>query len=198
MFHRFAVLWASLVVFSLAAAAAPAQLEDPAPRVKVTTSLGSFVIKLDRAHAPKTVENFLTYVREGHYDGMVFYRVAPGFVVQTGSYDAKGKYHAPAHRPIPLETAGGLSNVSGTVTMARQDEPNSAIAEWFINIVDNGNLDAVPGEPPNTTGYAVFGTVLEGMDVVDRIARAKTGGVGPFGEKFAPLKPVVIKSAKVM
>lgn len=192
-------LAAGLVLLGAAAAAeaAPAQREDPHPRVRVETSMGNFTIQLDRAHAPKTVENFLRYVREGHYDGMAFYRVVPGFVVQTGSYDSGGEYHAPAHGPIPLETAGGLTNLSGTVTMARQDEPNTALAEWFINLVDNGALDSRPGAPPNTTGYAVFGTVTEGMAVIDRIARVKMGGQGPFAGA-APLKPVVIRKIRLM
>jgi peptidyl-prolyl cis-trans isomerase B (cyclophilin B) len=181
---------------ALPAHAAPAQLEDPHPKVRVETSIGNFTIALDRAHAPATVDNFLRYVREGHYDGMAFYRVVPRFVLQTGSYDAEGEYHAPAHGPIPLES--GLPNLSGTVAMARADEPASAIAEWFINLVDNGALDAKPGAAPNTTGYAVFGTVSEGMDVVDRIARTPLGGTGPFGASAAPLTPVVIRKIKIV
>ena len=169
-----------------------------APRVRVETSMGNFTITLNPAHAPKTVESFLTYVKEGHYDGMAFYRVAPGFVVQTGSYDAQGHYHAPAHGPVPLETAGGNQNLSGTVAMARHDEPDSGLAEWFINLVDNGALDPEPGAVPNTTGYTVFGTVTDGMDVVDRIARVETGGDGPFGAEFTPKKPVIIKRITVL
>ncbi len=192
------MLGALIGAAALAVRAAPAQAEDPHPRVKVETSMGNFTIELDRAHAPRTVENFLSYVREGHYDGMVFYRVVPGFVVQAGSYDADGQYHAPAHPPVPLETAGGLTNISTSVAMARQKEPNSALAEWFINLVDNGALDPEPGAPPNTTGYAVFGKVTEGMDVVDRISHVKMGGVGPFGAEYAPEKPVVIKHIVVM
>jgi cyclophilin family peptidyl-prolyl cis-trans isomerase len=188
-----------------AGAALAAETEAPAPaptpdvKVRVETTMGNFIITLHRAKAPKTVENFLAYVREGHYNNKVFYRVKPLFVVQTGSYDAGGDYHAPPrHPPLPLETASGLSNVSTTVAMARHDEPNSAVAEWFINVADNGALDAQPGAAPNTTGYAVFGTVTEGMDVVDRISRAPTGGKGPFGAEFAPKKPVVIKRIRIL
>jgi cyclophilin family peptidyl-prolyl cis-trans isomerase len=196
-------LAAGFAALTAAGAAFAAETTTPAAapdiKVRVETTMGSFTITLHRAKAPKTVENFLTYVRAGHYNSKVFYRVKPLFVVQTGSYDADGEYHAPPRRgPLPLETASGLSNVSTTVAMARHDEPNSAIAEWFINVADNGALDAKPGAAPNTTGYAVFGTVTDGMDVVDRIARAPTGGKGPFGAEFAPKKPVVIRRIRIL
>ena len=199
---RTILLAAGFAAFIVAGAALAAETTAPAsnpdPRVRVETSLGSFTITLHRAKAPKTVENFLTYVREGHYTGKVFYRVAPRFVVQTGSYDADGDYHRPGHGPVPLETASGLTNMSMTVAMARNDEPNSAIAEWFVNVADNGSLDAKPGAVPNTTGYAVFGTVTDGMDVIYHIAEARTGGKGPFGAEFAPKKPVVIKRIRIL
>ena len=118
------------------------------------------------------------------------------FVVQTGSYDGGGEYHAPAHGAIPLES--GQPNLSGTVAMARTEEPASAIAEWFVNLVDNGALDAKPGAAPNTTGYAVFGTVSEGMDVIDRMAKVPMGGEGPFGADHAPKTPVVIRHIKIV
>lgn len=187
-----------LAAVALPARAAPAEMENPHPRVRVETSMGNFTIECDRVHAPKTVEAFLTYVREGHYDGMVFYRIAPQFVVQTGSYDKDGHYHAPRHGPIPLETAGGLTNMATTVAMARQEEPNTALAEWFVNLADNGALDPKPGAAPNTTGYAVFGKVVDGMEVVDRMARVKMGGTGPFGADYAPEKPIVIKRVKIV
>jgi peptidyl-prolyl cis-trans isomerase A (cyclophilin A)/peptidyl-prolyl cis-trans isomerase B (cyclophilin B) len=160
--------------------------------------MGNFTITLHRDKAPKTVENFLAYAREGHYDGKAFYRVVPGFVVQTGSWDGDGKYHAPAHGKLALETATGLSNMSTTVAMARGEDPNSATAEWFINLVDNGALDAKPAAAPDTTGYAVFGTVTEGMDVVDRMARVEMGGKGPFGAEFAPKTPIVIERIRIL
>jgi peptidyl-prolyl cis-trans isomerase A (cyclophilin A) len=181
-----------------AADAAPEPAPPAEPRVVVETSMGTFTITLHPARAPKTVENFLRYVREGHYDGKAFYRVVPGFVVQTGSYDGAGEYHAPAHGPIALETSSGLSNVWSTVAMARGADPNSGAAEWFVNLVDNGALDAKPGAAPDTTGYAVFGTVTEGRDVIDRIARVEMGGKGPFGAEYAPKKAVVIKRVRVL
>jgi cyclophilin family peptidyl-prolyl cis-trans isomerase len=185
--------------FAHAAETAPAPATPAKPeRVRVETTLGNFTITLDRANRPKTVENFLRYVREGHYDNKAFYRVKPLFVAQTGSYDAGGEYHAPRHGPIPLETVGGLNNMSATVAMARQEDPDTAVAEWFINVADNGALDTQPGAAPNKTGYAVFGTVTDGMDVVDRIARTPTGGKGPFGPEFAPKTPVVIKRIKIL
>lgn len=186
------------LIAGAALAAETTAATQPEPRVRVETSMGSFTITLDRAKAPKTVANFLAYVQSGHYDGKVFYRVVPRFVVQTGSFDADGEFHAPANRPIPLETATGLTNMSTTVAMARGDDPNSATAEWFINLADNGALNAQEGAAPNTTGYAVFGTVTAGMDVVDRMARVQMGGKGPFGAEFAPQKPVVIKRIRVL
>jgi len=168
-----------------------------AQEVKFDTSLGSFTVSLDAAHAPKTVANFLRYVREKHYDGTVFYRVAPDFVIQGGSYSADGSARE-THAPIPLETSSGLKNLRGTVAMARGSEPASATAEFFINLSDNDSLNAIAGFPPNTTGYAVFGKVTEGMDVVDAIARVQLGGgKGPFPPDASPLLPVTINKAVV-
>jgi cyclophilin family peptidyl-prolyl cis-trans isomerase len=167
---------------------------EAAPQARIETTMGTIVVALDAEKAPATVANFVRYAREGHFDGTVFYRVVSGFVLQAGSYKAGGVYQPVQHPAIPLETATGLSNLRGTVAMARGDEPRSAQAEFFINL-DDGNargLDPKPAAAPNTTGYAVFGHVGEGMDVVDAIAAvAVGGGKGPFPE-FEPVTPVVI------
>ena len=166
------------------------------PAAQIQTSLGTITIALDRSHAPATVANFIAYAREGHFDGTVIYRVVPGFVLQMGSYDADGNAH-PLHAPIPLETSAGLSNGRGTVAMARADDPSSATAEFFINLDNNTPLDPKAGAAPNTTGYAVFGHVTGGMDVVDKIAAVPLhGGKGPFPDA-APAAPVVIEKVTV-
>jgi peptidyl-prolyl cis-trans isomerase A (cyclophilin A) len=143
------------------------------------------------------VENFIRYAREGHFDGTAVYRVVPGFVIQAGSIEADGKERG-AHAPIALESGNGLGNVRGAVAMARSDEPASATAEFFIDLEDNSAaLDPKPGAAPNTTGYAVFGKVIAGMDVVDKIAATPlAGGKGPFPDA-APATPVVIEKVTV-
>jgi cyclophilin family peptidyl-prolyl cis-trans isomerase len=165
------------------------------PQAQIATSLGAITVALDRAHAPATVDNFIRYAREGHFDGTLVYRVVPHFVIQAGSYGADGKYRG-LHAPIALES--GQSNVRGTLAMARSDEPASATAEFFINLEDNGaGLDPKPGAAPNTTGYAVFGHVIAGMDVVDKIAALPTGGgKGPFPDA-EPVTAVTIEKVTV-
>jgi cyclophilin family peptidyl-prolyl cis-trans isomerase len=165
-------------------------------QASIETSLGTITVALDAEHAPKTVANFVRYAREGHFDGTVIYRVVPGFVLQMGSYDAKGNAK-PTHDSIPLETAGGLNNAKGTLSMARSD-PNSATAEFFINLSDNASLDPLAGAPPNTTGYAAFGHVTGGMDVVDKIAAVPLGGTaGPFPPQASPIEPVTIAKVTI-
>ena len=176
--------------------AMPVSAQTSGAKAVIETSMGNMVIELDPEHTPVTVANFLRYAREGHFDGTVFYRVAPGFVVQAGSYDAEGKPRA-GHDPIPLETANALSNTRGTIAMARADEPNSAAAEFFINLADNTGLDHQPDDHDNKTGYAVFGRVVEGLDVLDRIASVPLmGGIGPFPDA-APAMPVTIVKVTV-
>jgi cyclophilin family peptidyl-prolyl cis-trans isomerase len=167
---------------------------EAAPEARIETTLGTIVVALDAEKAPATVANFIRYAREGHYDGTVFYRVVPGFVLQAGSYRAGGVYKPTQHAPIPLETANGLSNLRGTIAMAREDKPQSATSEFFINLddVNARGLDPKPAAAPGTTGYAVFGHVTEGLDVVDKIAAVRLGGgKGPFPD-FEPMTPVVI------
>ncbi len=175
-----------------------AMAEDASlPQAQIATSLGTITIALDRARAPATVANFIRYAREGHFDGTVIYRVVPYFVIQAGSFEASGKERG-VREPIPLESGNGLSNKRGAVAMARGDAPQSATAEFFINLEDNAaGLDPKPGAAPNTTGYTVFGQVIAGMEVVDKIAAVSlNGGSGPFPDA-APKTPVVIEKVTV-
>lgn len=186
---RPALLLAAL--FALGASPCAAQ------EVRIETSLGTITLALDTAHAPVTVGNFVRYVKGGHYDKTVFYRVVPGFVVQAGSYDAQGNARS-TKAPIKLESGNGLMNVRGAIAMARSSDPASATAEFFIDLSDNASLDAHPGDAPGTTGYAVFGHVTSGMDVVDKIAAVPTGGtIGPFPPDASPLTPVTIAKMTV-
>ena len=177
----------------LALAPAPALAAD---QVLIETSMGDITLQLDPVHAPQTVANFERYVKEKHFDGTVFYRVAPGFVIQAGSYDAKGHYR-PVHKPIPLEANNGLKNVRGAVAMARGDEPNSATAEFFIDLADASGIDQVATDTANTTGFAVFGNVVSGMDVVDKIGAVPLGDNGPMKGQ-APVTPVVISKVTLL
>jgi peptidyl-prolyl cis-trans isomerase A (cyclophilin A) len=175
---------------SLGATAVAAQ--NAAPRVALETTQGRIVIEVAPKEAPKTVENFLAYVKAGHYDGTVFHRVISTFMVQGGGFSAD-MTERPTRAPIPLESRNGLKNERGTVAMARRSDPDSATAQFFINVVDNPRLD-YPSFDGN--GYAVFGKVVEGMDVVDKIRDVPTGNRGPH--QNVPLTPVTIKSARVV
>ena len=166
------------------------------PTVAIDTSMGTITIELDRAHAQKTADNFLQYVGEGHYDGTLVYRVAPGFVIQAGSFDS-ATHTRPVHDPIPLEAGNGLSNLRGTIAMARQNDPSSATAEFFINLGNNTNLDRQPGDADGTTGYAVFGHVVSGMDVVDKIAAVPVGMGGPMPGQW-PQTPIMIQRIRIV
>jgi cyclophilin family peptidyl-prolyl cis-trans isomerase len=158
-------------------------------RVRVETTLGSFVIELDVARAPLTSANFLQYVREGHYAGTIFHRVIGNFVAQGGGYDEK-YVEKPTRPGVPNESGNGLSNRRATVGLARTGEPHSGNAQFYLNIADNAALDP----QPSRWGYAVFGRIIEGMEVVDDIGAVATGQVGPF-DKDAPVKAVVILKA---
>ncbi len=174
--------------------AGPAFAEGP--RVQISTTMGDIVLQLDAAHAPATVGNFLRYANEGHFDGTVVYRVVAGFVIQMGSWDAEMHTHA-THDPIPLEANNGLSNLRGTVAMARGDDADSATAEFFINLAENTTLDHQASDTGNTTGYAVFGQVISGMDVVDKIAAVPVGDHGPMPGQ-APVDPITILKVSVL
>ncbi len=176
----------------LAVAGADAGAQAAAPRVVLSTSEGDITLELNAAKAPKTVENFLDYVKRGHYDGTIFHRVIDGFMIQGGGFtpDMKQK---PTRAPIPLESKNGLKNERGTIAMARTSVPDSATAQFFINVVDNANLDY---PKPDGNGYAVFGKVVAGMDVVDKIRAVPTTSAG--GHQNVPAKPVLIRSARIV
>jgi len=159
-----------------------------AQKVRLATSAGDIVVELDAAKSPKSVANFLEYVKAGHYDGTIFHRVIENFMIQGGGMtaDMKEKQTRP---PIPLESRNGLTNQRGTIAMARTMDPNSATAQFFINVKDNDFLNQAQSRDGN--GYAVFGKVVQGMDVVDKI-RATPTGAGDV-----PLQQVVIKKATV-
>ena len=161
------------------------------PTIAVETSMGSFKVELDSEKAPISVKNFLSYVEDKHYDGTVFHRVIPTFMIQGGGFEP-GMEQKKTKAPIKNESTNGLSNDRGTIAMARTGDPDSATAQFFINVKDNANLDGAVGRP----GYAVFGKVTDGMDVVDKIKAVETGTVGPFGD--VPKEDVVIKSIKVV
>ncbi len=159
--------------------------------ITLTTNLGDIVIELDEARAPKTCENFVEYLRDGHYDGTVFHRVIDGFMIQGGGFN-EHLIQKMTRAPIENEAKNGLSNLTGTVAMARTMQPHSATAQFFINVSDNKFLD-YPGQ--DGWGYCVFGRVVEGMDVVDRIRKVKTGT--QQGYQDVPVEPVIIEKATV-
>ena len=179
-----------------AAEPAPAQAAAPAPRVALHTNLGDIVIELDPVKAPASSENFLAYVKDGFYNGTVFLRVIDNFMAQGGGYTADLQ-PKPTRAPIQNEANNGLSNLRGTLAMARTGEPHSANSQFFINLVDNPRLDYVSSENGMTWGYAVFGKVVEGMSVVDKIRAIPTGGQGPF-HSDVPTQPIVIERAEVL
>jgi peptidyl-prolyl cis-trans isomerase A (cyclophilin A) len=161
-----------------------------AQKVKLATSQGDIVVELDKEKAPKTVENFLQYVKAGHYDGTIFHRVIDGFMIQGGGMKPDMSEKT-TRAPIPLESRSGLSNARGTISMARTSDPNSATAQFFINVKDNTMLDQPNSRDGN--GYAVFGKVTEGMDVVDKIKAVAVGDKA--GHQNVPITPVTIKKA---
>jgi cyclophilin family peptidyl-prolyl cis-trans isomerase len=162
-------------------------------RVRIDTTLGAIELELDAAKAPNTVANFVQYANDGHYDGLVFHRVIKGFMIQGGGYDA-GYDQRKTRAPIGIESANGLKNDRGTIAMARTSDPNSATSQFFINHGDNDFLNH-PGQ--DGYGYAVFGKVTSGMDVVDKIAEAPTGNARPFG-RDVPVTQVVIDKVTVL
>ena len=169
-------------------AACTGTLAAEAPKVKFSTTAGDFVVEVYPDKAPKTVENFLQYVRDKHYDGTIFHRVISGFMIQGGGF-TKDMEQKATRTPIPLEARPDLKNERGTIAMARTANPNSATAQFFINVADNANLNA---PMPDGHGYAVFGKVVSGMDVVDKIKSVPTGSRGPH--QNVPTTAVVINS----
>ena len=182
---------AGIALAAMFSIATPVQAQD-APKVKLATSMGDIVVQLDPAKAPKTVENFLTYVKDKHYDGTVFHRVIDGFMIQGGGFTAD-MVQKPTQAPIPLEASNGLKNDTYTIAMARTGNPNSATAQFFINVKDNAMLNA---PQPDGHGYAVFGKVVSGTEVVDKIKAVATGNKG--GHQNVPNTPVTIQSATLV
>jgi peptidyl-prolyl cis-trans isomerase B (cyclophilin B) len=163
-------------------------------RVKLTTTHGPITLELDAANAPLSVENFLRYVRAGHYDGTIFHRVIPGFMIQGGGFEP-GMRQKPTNEPVKNEAGNGLKNKRYTIAMARTSDPHSASAQFFINTVDNGSLDHT-STTPRGWGYAVFGAVLEGKEAVDAIEAVSTGHSSGHGD--VPREDVVITKAEVL
>jgi cyclophilin family peptidyl-prolyl cis-trans isomerase len=162
------------------------------PRVRFVTNLGEFVVELDRLRAPLTVENFLAYVSEGHYPGTVFHRVVTGFIAQGGGYTEELQLK-PTERTVVNESGNGLSNLRGTIAMARSNDPHTADSQFYVNLADN--LDLNPR--PTRWGYTVFGTVVEGMEVVDQIGHTATGAGGDF-DRNVPVDPIVIENVVIL
>jgi len=160
------------------------------PLVEMKTSLGTIVVELDEARAPKTVANFMQYAKDGFYNGTVFHRVIPDFMIQGGGFEP-GMKEKTTRPPIENEAKNGLKNETGTLAMARKPDPHSASAQFFINLKNNTFLD-YPGR--DGWGYAVFGRVTKGMDVVEKIAKVPTGNAG--GHQNVPTMAVVIESVK--
>jgi peptidyl-prolyl cis-trans isomerase A (cyclophilin A) len=185
-------IWLNWIAALSLACCAQVQAQNAQPQVALETSMGRIVVELDPAKAPKSVENFLGYVKSGHYNGTIFHRVIGSFMIQGGGFTLD-MAQKPTKAPIPLEARNGLSNVRGTLAMARTGDPNSATAQFFINVVDNPFLDAA--RSPDGNGYAVFGKVIAGMDVVDKIRQTPTGAKGPFRD--VPVQAVVIQHASV-
>ena len=180
--------WSGAWVMALALVGASPMVQ--AQKVKLATTAGDIVIELDAAKAPKTVDNFVEYVKAGHYNGTVFHRVIENFMIQGGGMTADMKEKS-TRTPIALESRNGLNNERGSVAMARTSDPNSATAQFFINVKDNESLNAARSRDGN--GYAVFGKVVAGMDVVDKIRNVPTGSKGPH--QNVPIEPVTIKQA---
>jgi cyclophilin family peptidyl-prolyl cis-trans isomerase len=189
------------LLFAVSVLAAPAALAQDttpvastsnAPRVRVVTNAGNFVIELDRARAPLTVEAFLGYVNDGFYAGTIFHRVVAGFIVQGGGF-TQDLEQKPVTKNVFNESGNGLSNLRGTVGYARSADPHSATSQFYINLADN--LDLNPR--PTRWGYAVFGKVVEGMEIVDEIGSRPTGAKGPF-DRSVPVDPVIIERMELL
>jgi peptidyl-prolyl cis-trans isomerase A (cyclophilin A)/peptidyl-prolyl cis-trans isomerase B (cyclophilin B) len=171
------------------------QVTAAAPRVEIETNLGNIVVELDPKAAPKTVENFLIYVRDKHYDGTIFHRVIPAFMIQGGGFTAD-YMQKPTRAPVSNEADNGLKNTKGSIAMARTGAPHSATSQFFINTADNAFLN-YSAPTPQGYGYTVFGKVVSGMDVVEKIEKQPTGSGGPF-RSDVPRDAVLIKQARIL
>lgn len=182
------------VLALILAGAANAEKENTDPMVRLTTNQGVIELQLDAEKAPKTVANFVEYVKKGHYDGLIFHRVIPGFMIQGGGFEP-GMKERSTGAPIDNEADNGLKNLEGTIAMARTNDPNSATAQFFINTVDNAFLNHRSKDMMGW-GYAVFGKVTSGMDVVKKIEKVSTGSFGPYQD--VPTEPVIIEKAEMI
>ena len=185
-------LLTSLLLTSLLLSAA-CRAADQTTQVRVTTSMGAFVIEVRNDRAPLTAANFLRYVREGFYTNTIFHRVIANFVIQGGGHDATTLQLKPTHDSVFNESGNGLQNKRGAVGLARSESPHSGNAQFYVDLVDNPDLDPVP----TRWGYTVFGRIVQGMDVVDRIGETPTGATGPW-KSDAPLKPVIIEKMEII
>ena len=188
------LVYLMLFLFSTLSFATEKQMSDTQTKVKLTTTLGAIVIQLDNAKAPVSAANFAEYVKQGFYNGTIFHRVIPGFMAQGGGFDTSFSQKE-TKAPIKNEADNGLKNKRGTLAMARTNDPNSATAQFFINLKDNGFLDHT-SPTPSGWGYAVFGEVIEGMDVVDAMAKQPTGNRG--GHQDVPKTDIVIEKAEIV
>jgi cyclophilin family peptidyl-prolyl cis-trans isomerase len=189
---RLTSLLLSLLLVPQLLAAQEVPADPSAPRVRVVTNAGSFVIELDRNRAPRTVQAFLKYVSEGFYEGLIFHRVVAGFIAQAGGY-TPDMQQKPVTEAVFNESGNGLSNLRGTVGFARSNEPHSGTSQFYINLADNVDLNP----RPTRWGYAVFGKVVEGMEVVDDIGHRPTAGGGPF-DRNVPVEPIVIERIELI
>lgn len=185
--RQFAGALAALAILPAAIAA------QAAPQVKIETNMGDITVELNEKAAPKTVANFLAYVKSGFYKNTLFHRVIPNFMIQGGGFTS-GMDEKDTRAPIPIESRNGLSNARGTIAMARTNDPNSATSQFFINVKDNHFLNASASR--DGYGYTVFGKVIAGMNTVDAIARVKTHSVGYFDD--VPIRDVVIKKMTIV
>ena len=180
------------------AAPVPTMTANPpmtGPRLLIQTAMGDITLQLDDQRAPASVASILGFVKKKHYDGTVVYRVAKGFVIQMGSFEAHNKGRGFFPKPVPLEAGNGLHNLRGTAALAHGDDPSSGNAEFFINLGDNIQIDQKPGDP--NSGFAVFGQVASGMDVVDAIGQVPTGDDGPMKGQ-APIDPILVKKISLV
>jgi cyclophilin family peptidyl-prolyl cis-trans isomerase len=184
---------AATLLLGLTCMTGAARAEEQTTQVRVVTSMGDFVIEVRPERAPLTAADFLRYVKEGFYTNTLIHRVVPNFVIQGGGHDAATMSLKPTHENVVNESGNGLQNKRGAVGLARSTAPHSGNAEFYINLVDNPDLDPVP----TRWGYTVFGRVVQGMDVLDKIGETPTGAVGPF-KQDAPLKPIIIQSVTVV
>ncbi len=178
---------------ALSLLAGSAQAAQANPKVEFITNEGNFTVQLSPSRAPKTVANFMNYVKSGFYNGTIFHRVIPGFMIQGGGF-TDAMRQKPTQAPIPNEARGGLPNDKYTIAMARTSDPHSATSQFFINVADNGFLNA--NQSPDGFGYAVFGHVTQGADVVEKISIVPTGRVNGYSD--VPVKPIIIKEVKVL